>query len=158
MMRSMAKRLGHVLWAALPVAVLLAAGAAFGQEMDEPPFTEVVNPGDTAWMMTSSALVLLMTLPGLALFYGGLVRSKNVLSVLMQCMMTAGVITVAWVVVGYSIAFGGDGAFWGSLSGEFLLRGMGPESISGTLPTYVFVMFQLMFAIITPALMLGAFA
>ena len=155
-MRSMAKRLGRVLSAALPMAVLLAAGAAFGQEMDEPPV--VLDSGDTAWMLTSTALVLFMTLPGLALFYGGLVRSKNILSVLMQCLFSAGLIGVAWVVVGYSIAFGGEGAFWGSLSGEFLLRGMNTESLSGTIPSYVFVMFQGMFAIITPALMLGAFA
>jgi Amt family ammonium transporter len=118
----------------------------------------VLDSGDTAWMLTSTALVLFMTLPGLALFYGGLVRTKNVLSVLMQCLFTAGLIGVAWVVVGYSIAFGGEGAFWGSLSGEFLLRGMNTESLSGTIPSYVFVMFQGMFAIITPALMLGAFA
>ena len=155
-MREFTSRLGRALGFALPLMVVWGAKAAFAQEMDEPPVE--LSPGDTAWMMTSTALVLLMTLPGLALFYGGLVRSKNVLSVLMQCLITAGLIGVLWVVVGYSIAFGGDGAFWGSLGNEFLLQGMGPETLNGTIPAYVFVMFQGMFAIITPALMLGAFA
>ena len=118
---------------------------------------EVVDSGDTAWMLTSSALVLMMTLPGLALFYGGLVRTKNILSVLMQCMIAAGMIGVLWVVVGYSIAFGEGNDFVGDLS-MLGLSGITPDSVSGTIPTYVFVMFQGMFAIITPALMLGAFA
>ncbi|MDP6416153.1 MAG: ammonium transporter [Gammaproteobacteria bacterium] len=108
-------------------------------------------------MLTSSALVMMMTLPGLALFYGGLVRSKNVLSVLMQCLISAGLIGVLWVVVGYSWAFGGEGKFIGNFQ-HFLLAGINPDSVSGSIPTYVFVMFQGMFAIITPALMLGAFA
>ena len=116
-----------------------------------------IDSGDTAWMLTSSALVLLMTLPGLALFYGGLVRTKNILSVLMQCMLTAGAIGVVWVIVGYSLAFGEGNAFVGGL-GMVGLSGIDHESVSGTIPTYVFVMFQGMFAIITPALMLGAFA
>ncbi|NRA01120.1 MAG: ammonium transporter [Myxococcales bacterium] len=139
---------------ALPL-LLLAAGTAFGQGMDEPEV--LLDSGDTAWMLTSSALVLLMTLPGLALFYGGLVRGKNVLSVLVQCLASAGLIGVLWVLVGYSLAFSGDGRFVGDL-GEFLLGGMSPETLNGTIPAYVFVMFQGMFAIITPALMLGAFA
>ena len=108
-------------------------------------------------MLTSSALVMMMTLPGLALFYGGLVRSKNVLSVLMQCLISAGLIGVLWVIVGYSLAFGGEGKFFGNFQ-YFLLEGINPDSVSGSIPTYVFVMFQGMFAIITPALMLGAFA
>jgi len=116
-----------------------------------------VDSGDTAWILTSSALVLLMTLPGLALFYGGLVRVKNILSVLMQCMMAAGLVGVLWVVAGYSLAFGEGNQFVGDLS-MVMLNGMTPDSVSGTIPTYVFVMFQGMFAIITPALMLGAFA
>jgi Amt family ammonium transporter len=116
-----------------------------------------INSGDTAWIMTSSALVLLMTLPGLALFYGGLVRTKNILSILMQCMLSAGAIGVLWVVVGYSLAFGEGNAFVGDLS-MLGLAGLTHESVSGSIPTYVFVMFQGMFAIITPALMLGAFA
>ena len=118
---------------------------------------DAISPGDTAWMLTSSALILLMTLPGLALFYGGLVRTKNILSVLMQCMITAAVIGVLWVIVGYSLAFDEGNAFVGGL-GMLGLSGIGPDSVSGTIPTYVFVMFQGMFAIITPALMLGAFA
>ena len=99
----------------------------------------------------------MMTLPGLALFYGGLVRSKNVLSVLMQCLISAGLIGVLWIIVGYSLAFGGEGKFFGNFQ-YFLLEGINPDSVSGSIPTYVFVMFQGMFAIITPALMLGAFA
>ncbi|MEO1916405.1 MAG: ammonia channel protein, partial [Myxococcales bacterium] len=118
---------------------------------------DTINSGDTAWMITASLLVLLMTLPGLALFYGGLVRTKNVLSVLMQCLISAGMIGVMWVVVGYSLAFGEGNQFIGDLS-MLGLQGITPDSVRGTIPTYVFVMFQGMFAIITPALMLGAFA
>ena len=116
-----------------------------------------VNDGDTAWMLTSSALVLMMTLPGLALFYGGLVRTKNILSVLMQCMMSAGLMGLLWIIAGYSLSFGEGNAFIGDLS-MIMLNGITPDSVSGTIPTYVFVIFQGMFAIITPALMLGAFA
>ncbi|MCP3986005.1 MAG: ammonium transporter [bacterium] len=116
-----------------------------------------LSAGDTAWMLTATALVLMMTLPGLALFYGGLVRSKNVLSILMQCLISAGMAGIVWIVVGYSLAFGEGNAFVGDFS-LALLDGITPESLSGTIPTYVFVMFQGMFAIITPALMLGAFA
>ncbi len=118
---------------------------------------DTIDSGDTAWMLTSSALVLMMTLPGLALFYGGLVRTKNILSVLMQCVMAAGLIGVLWVAFLYSLAFGEGNPFVGDLSMVFL-SGITPDSVSGTIPTYVFVMFQGMFAIITPALMLGAFA
>ncbi|MCP5043230.1 MAG: ammonium transporter [bacterium] len=116
-----------------------------------------IDTGDTAWMITATLLVLLMTLPGLALFYGGLVRTKNLLSILMQCLISAGMIGVVWVVVGYSLAFGEGNAFIGDLE-MFGLAGITHESVSGSIPTYVFVMFQGMFAIITPALMLGAFA
>ena len=108
-------------------------------------------------MMTSTALVLMMTVPGLALFYGGLVRSKNVLSVLMQCLISAGLVGVLWILFGYSLAFAEGNAFVGGL-GKLGLSGITPETLSGTIPEYVFVMFQGMFAIITPALMLGAFA
>jgi len=117
----------------------------------------VLSAGDTAWMLTSSALVLMMTLPGLALFYGGLVRSKNVLSVFMQCLLSAGLAGVVWVLLGYSLAFGEGNAFIGDLS-LVGLRGITPDTLSGSIPELVFVMFQGMFAIITPALMLGAFA
>jgi len=118
---------------------------------------DVLNRGDTAWMLTSSALVLLMTMPGLALFYGGLVRGKNVLSILMQCLISGGVIGLVWVLVGYSLVFGEGNAFIGDLS-KLGLAGITPDSLSGSIPEYVFVVFQGMFAIITPALMLGAFA
>ena len=113
--------------------------------------------GNTAWILMSTALVLIMTLPGLALFYGGLVRSKNVLSVLMQCFTIACLISVCWVVYGYSLAFKGDGPFIGDLSALFL-NGVDRDSMSGTLPESVFITFQMTFAIITPALVVGAFA
>jgi Amt family ammonium transporter len=132
------------------LAATIPSSAALAQEA-------TLDSGDTAWMLTSCALVLLMTLPGLALFYGGLVRSKNILSVLMQCLISAGLMGVLWVVAGYSLAFGEGNAFIGDFS-MIMLSGIGPESVSGTIPTFVFVMFQGMFAIITPALMLGAFA
>ncbi len=93
----------------------------------------VLNSGDTAWMLTGTALVLFMTIPGLSLFYAGMVRSKNVLSVLMQCFAITSLMTVLWVLYGYSIAFGGEGAYWGGLSKSFL-RGVGVESLSGTIP------------------------
>ena len=118
---------------------------------------EGLDTGDTAWMLTSTALVLFMTLPGLALFYAGLVRSKNAVSVLMQCFAIACIASIIWVVYGYSLAFRGDGAFVGDLSAAFL-SGIGRDTLSGTIPETVFVMFQMTFAIITPALVVGAFA
>jgi ammonium transporter, Amt family len=119
--------------------------------------TPVLSSGDTAWMLTATALVLFMTIPGLSLFYGGMVRSKNILSVLMQCFAITSLMTLLWVIYAYSIAFGGDGAFWGGLSKMFL-AGVGVDSLSGTIPETVFMTFQMTFAIITPALMVGAFA
>jgi len=121
---------------------------------------EGMDTGDTAWILTSTALVLFMTLPGLALFYGGLVRAKNVLSVLMQCFVIACVVSVLWVIYGYSLAFGDGGsmnAWIGGLDNAFLAN-VTRESLSGTLPESVFVMFQMTFAIITPALIVGGFA
>ncbi len=125
-------------------------------------FTPVIvaqelNSGDTSWILTSTALVLFMTLPGLALFYGGLVRSKNVLSVLMQCFAIACLISVCWVVYGYSLAFKGEGLYIGDLSALFL-NGVERDSMSGSIPESLFIMFQMTFAIITPALVVGAFA
>jgi Amt family ammonium transporter len=123
----------------------------------EPP---KLDPANTAWMITASVLVLFMTLPGLALFYAGLVRTKNVLSVLMQCFAITCVVTLAWVVVAYSIAFGDGGAanaWWGGLSKAFL-AGVDAKAVKGTIPETVFAMFQLTFAIITPALVIGAYA
>jgi ammonium transporter, Amt family len=123
----------------------------------EPP---KLDPANTAWMLTASVLVLFMTLPGLALFYGGLVRAKNVLSVLMQCFSIACVVTIAWVVVGYSIAFADGGplnAWYGGFSKSFL-AGIDAKTVKGSIPETVFAMFQLTFAIITPALVIGAYA
>jgi Amt family ammonium transporter len=134
------------------LAIILGASTTFAQDD-----TPTLSAGDTAWMMTSTALVLLMTLPGLALFYAGLVRAKNVLSILMQCMISAAVMGVLWIVVGYSLAFADGNAFIGGL-GKVGLAGITPDTLSGTIPEYVYVMFQGMFAIITPALMIGAFA
>ena len=119
-------------------------------------FAEVPDAGDTAWMLVSSALVLVM-LPGLALFYGGMVRSKNVLSTSMHIFAAMAIIGVQWVAFGYSLAFGGPGTFIGGLQHLFL-GGITPDTLTGTIPTYVFVMFQGMFAIITPALIAGAVA
>ena len=117
-----------------------------------------INSGDTAWMLTSTLLVLFMILPGLALFYGGLVRAKNVLSVLMQCTMITAAVIVVWVVWGYSFAFGGgESPYWGGL-GKAFLRGVAPDSVSGSIPEYVFIAFQMTFACITPALIVGGFA
>ena len=118
----------------------------------------VINSGDTAWMMTSSALVLFMTVPGLALFYGGLVRTKNMLSVLMQCTLITALVMVLWVLYGYSMAFGGGPSPYFGGFGKVFLSGLTPASISGTIPEYVFVVFQMTFAVITPALIIGAFA
>ncbi len=118
------------------------------------------DSGDTAWVLTSTALVLFMTLPGLALFYGGLVREKNVLSVLVQCFAIACVVSIIWVIYGYSLAFSNGGsmnAWIGGLNNIFLLE-VGRGSLRGTLPESVFVMFQMTFAIITPALIIGGFA
>ena len=118
-----------------------------------------LSAGDTAWMLTSSVLVLFMTIPGLSLFYAGLVRAKNVLSVMMQCFVITCLVTLIWTVYGYGLAFGDGGglnAFVGV--GKFFLSGVGVDTVSGTIPESVFQMFQLTFAIITPALMVGAFA
>jgi len=120
-------------------------------------FASEINSGDTAWILTATALVLLMTLPGLALFYGGLVRSQNVLSVLMQCFAIACIVSVVWVVYGYSLAFTGDGNFIGGTS-QMFLSGLLRDSTSGSLPESLFILFQMTFAIITPALVVGAFA
>ncbi|MDA7898930.1 ammonium transporter [Pirellulales bacterium] len=119
-----------------------------------------LNKADTAWMIVATALVLFMTLPGLALFYGGLVRSKNVLSVLVQCFALAGVMTLLWVVYGYSLAFTNGGALQKYIGGfdQILLKGITVDSVSGTIPESLFAAFQMTFAIITPALIVGAFA
>ncbi|MBT5471783.1 MAG: ammonium transporter [Nitrospina sp.] len=137
--------------ALLLALVLLLPSLALAEE------APALNSGDTAWMLTATALVLFMTIPGLSLFYGGMVRSKNILSVLMQCFAITSLMTILWVLYAYSIAFGGDGPFWGGLNKMFL-AGVGVDTLSGTIPETVFMTFQMTFAIITPALMVGAFA
>jgi Amt family ammonium transporter len=116
-----------------------------------------MDPANTAWMLVSAALVLFMTLPGLALFYAGLVRTKNVLSVLMQCFAITCVVTLAWFAVGYSIAFGDGDGFWGGL-GKSFFAGIDVKTVKGTIPETLFAMYQMTFAIITPALVVGAYA
>ena len=116
-----------------------------------------MNPADTAWIIVATALVLFMTLPGLALFYGGLVRARNVLSVFMQCYAIACLMSLLWLAAGYSIAFGpAESGIWGGLDKAFL-AGVDAESLSGTLPEVLFFAFQMTFAIITPALIVGAY-
>ncbi len=148
----MNKLMKHLAWgsATLFASLLLLSGPAAAQALDS---------GDTAWMLTSTALVLLMTIPGLALFYGGMVRKKNVLTTTAQCFAIAGLSSVLWMVAGYSLAFsdgGGLNMFVGGLSNVFL-RAVAVDSMSGTIPETVFVTFQMTFAIITPALIVGAF-
>ena len=159
--RFLLRRAGTALAAALPAWLVAASAWAQEAAAEAPP---AIDTGDTAWVMASTALVLLMTLPGLALFYGGLVRAKNVLNVLMQCFISAGVVGVLWILVGYSIAFAPGNAFFGGLSKAFL-SGVSMDSVVANfaspprnIPEYVFVMFQAMFAIITPALIIGAIA
>jgi Amt family ammonium transporter len=161
----------HALRLAVAVAAL-AFGAAHAQEAAAvvetaveaaPAVEQVVDKGDVAWMLTSTLLVLLMTVPGLALFYGGLVRSKNVLSVLMQVLAVFSMIVLLWVAYGYSLAFAGGGAFIGTFD-KLFLAGVSKDSLAATftagvsLPEYVFVAFQSTFAGITGALIVGAFA
>lgn len=136
----------------LVAGFLALASSVMAQEPEA-----VISSGDTAWMMTASVLVLFMTLPGLALFYGGLVRAKNILSILVQCLAIAAVMSILWVVYGYSLAAGSGGTFIGNLDNLFL-KGVTVDSVSGSIPESVFVFFQMTFAIITPALIVGAFA
>jgi len=141
----------HALRIFASAALLLLSGSALAQD------GAALNGGNTAWILTSTALVLFMTLPGLSLFYGGLVRTKNVLSVLMQCFAIASVISILWLLAGYSIAFGpAESGYWGGLS-KALFSGVTVDSLAGDIPESVFATFQMTFAIITPALMVGAF-
>ncbi|NTT84346.1 ammonium transporter [Tabrizicola fusiformis] len=164
----MLKRIGlasAAMMAALPVWAQEAtteAAAATAEAVAE--VAPVMDKGDVAWMMTSAVLVLFMTIPGLALFYGGLVRSKNMLSVLMQTTLIACMVMVIWVVYGYSVTFGGGTSpFWGGF-GKLFLAGVTPDSMAATfsagyvIPEYLFIAFQMTFAAITPALIIGAFA
>ena len=140
--------------------LLFVPVAAYAQE------SASIDSGDTAWMIVASVLVLFMTIPGLSLFYGGLVRTKNVLSILVQCFAITAMVSILWVIYGYSVAFNTAGmaegvynfnSFFGGLGTAFL-SGIGVETVSGSIPETVFVMFQMTFAIITPALIVGAFA
>ena len=134
-------------------AVLCSTGTALAEEAK-------LDSGDTAWMLTSTALVLMMTIPGVALFYGGMVRKKNVLATVMQSFAVTCLMTVLWMIIGYSLAFGDGGSMNAYIGGmdKLLLRGMGVDSLSGTIPESVFMTFQMTFAIITPALICGGFA
>jgi len=137
---------------AFVLALVVDPTTAFAQEE-----TPTLDTGDTAWMLTSTALVLLMTIPGLAMFYGGMVRKKNVLAMVMQVFSVCCLMTVLWMVAGYSLAFGEGGAYVGDLS-KAMLSGLTLDSLSGTIPESLFMVFQMTFAIITPALIVGAFA
>ena len=138
------KRLGTGL-----IAASLVASPVFAAD-------SAIDSGDTAWILTATALVLLMTLPGLALFYAGLVQSKNIVSVLMHHFAIAALMSVLWVIAGYSLAFSGDGAWVGDLANSFMSN-ITLDSASGTIPESVFAAFQMTFAIITPALIIGAY-
>lgn len=128
-----------------------------GLALPSTAFSQGLDTGDTAWMLASTALVLFMLLPGLSLFYAGLVRTKNVLSVLMQCFTIACAMSLLWFAVGYSLAFSGDGALIGNLDKAFL-SGVTFDSMNGSIPESVFVVFQMTFIMITPALFVGGFA
>ena len=151
----------------LPASAGLATVAAFLASAPAWAADAKIDAGDTAWMLTCTALVLMMTIPGLALFYGGMVRKKNVLSTMMQSFAICSLVTILWMVVGYSLAFGNGGSLVGDFS-RVLLSGMGWEkpftlgtgdaAVATTIPEVVFMMFQMTFAIITPALICGAFA
>lgn len=130
---------------------LLTPALAFAED------APVLSSGDTAWMLVATVLVLFMTIPGLSMFYSGMVRSKNALSTFVQIFAITALATIVWVVIGYSIAFGGENAYWGGLDKMFL-NGVTVDSLSGTIPETVFMVFQMTFAIITPALIVGAFA
>ena len=138
------KRLGTGL-----IAASLVASPVFAAD-------SAIDSGDTAWILTATALVLLMTLPGLALFYAGLVQSKNIVSVLMHHFAIAALMSILWVIAGYSLAFSGDGAWFGDLANSFMSN-ISLDSASGTIPESVFAAFQMTFAIITPALIIGAY-
>jgi Amt family ammonium transporter len=136
-------------------ALLLAASASAAASAGE------INQADTAWILTSTALVLFMTIPGLSLFYAGLVRSKNVLSVLMQCFALTCLMSLVWFAMGYTIAFGSEGVEQGKWIGDFgniFFANISMDSVTGTVPATLFAIFQMTFAIITPALIVGAFA
>jgi len=142
------------------LAFIFSQRSAFAQE------SQSLSAGDTAWVLASTALVLFMTIPGLALFYAGLVRSRNVLSLLMQCLSLTAVLSLIWVICGYSFAFDTVGMTKGNVNlhsfvggfSQLGLRSMTPATLKGTIPEMLFASYQMTFAVITPALMIGAFA
>ena len=135
------------------ISVMLSSAMAWADTAAPP----TINSGDTAWILVSTVLVLLMTIPGLALFYGGMVRKKNVLATMAHSFSAAAVVSVVWVIVGYTLAFGNGGAWLGDMS-KFLLDGITKDTLSGTIPEILFVIFQMTFAIITLAIVSGAVA
>ena len=136
----------------------LAAAPAPAEATAAPVEEEVkLDTGDTAWILVSTALVLLMTIPGLALFYGGMVRKKNVLSTMAHSFVAAAIVSITWVVIGYSLAFGEGNAFIGSLD-KIMLSGITTDALTGTIPEILFVIFQMTFAIITVAIITGSIA
>ncbi len=147
-------------WFPLLALLLLGSGNLLAQAeeaaADAAP-AAALNSGDTAWMLVATVLVLMMTLPGLALFYGGLVRAKNVLSILVQCFVIAAIMSIVWVVYGYSFAVEGTGIFIGDASNLFL-KNVDESALTGGIPTSIYAVFQMTFIIITPALIVGAFA
>ena len=160
-MVTLAKYLFGIVLALIALA-LAHIDPALAQEAEAAaePAAPTLSAGDTAWMLTSTALVLMMTIPGLALFYGGMVRKKNVLATVMQSFATTCIVTIVWMVIAYSLAFtdgGSMNAYIGGMS-RFLLKDMEVGTLKGTIPESVFMCFQMTFAIITPALICGAFA
>jgi Amt family ammonium transporter len=163
--------LKRVTASALGVGLMLLPVLAWAQDAAAPaadaaapaaaPAAPTLNSGDTAWMLTSTALVLMMTIPGLALFYGGMVRKMNILATVMQSFAITCLLTVVWMIIGYTLAFSPGSGMAPSLFGNmdrFMLSGMGVDTLSGTIPESVFMMFQMTFAIITPALICGSYA
>jgi Amt family ammonium transporter len=148
---------GLIALAALIIGLMFADGALAQTPAAAAPPPPKLDTGDTAWMLASTALVLMMTIPGLALFYGGMVRKKNVLATVMQSFTITCLVTVLWMIIGYSWAFT-EGSPWIGGNSRFLLLGMGVGTLNGTIPESVFMTFQMTFAIITPALIAGAFA
>jgi len=142
--------MNKALFLCLTLLSLLMPSIAWAEEAQ-------LNGANTSWILTSTALVLLMTLPGLALFYGGLVRKKNVLSILMQCFAIGSISSILWLVVGYSLAFGEGNAFIGDFS-KVMMNGIGKDVLSGDIPESLFMLFQMTFAVITPSLIIGGFA
>ena len=134
------------------LATLACSGSAWAADT-----TAVIDSGDTAWILVSTLLVLMMTIPGLALFYGGMVRKKNVLATMGHSFSAAAMVTVVWVIVGYSLAFGDGGLWLGDMS-KLLLEGITTDTLSGTIPEVLFAIFQMTFAIIAVAIISGSVA